>query len=89
MNERKMVKVTRQDNTVVDAEVVLTFKLPDTGKDYMIYSYDGEDDGDMKILNVAIVSETPEGFLLDKIEDNEEWKKVKDFMRQVVRNNGE
>ncbi len=81
--KENMIKIIK-DGVEKEVEVLLVFKLEDTNKDYIIFT-EGETDGDLQIVNASVLIETDAGFTLDKIETDEEWAKVKDVMRQVIK----
>ncbi|MDD6323768.1 MAG: DUF1292 domain-containing protein [Bacilli bacterium] len=79
------IKVKNSDGTVNEAEILLCFELESTGKSYILYTFDEVDDRNMETIHASTLSETKDGYQLDKIPDNE-WKEVKEVMREIIRN---
>lgn len=88
MEDNKFITLTKEDGTEEKVEILSLFSLSDTGKDYIIYT-NGETDGELAIVNAAILNKTEDGYSLEKIEDLEEWTKVKDKMREIIKSNEE
>lgn len=89
MNENQKIKLTNPNGSVVEAEVLLYFNLNETGKDYIIYTFNETDQNDMMTIYTSIVTKNNDEYVLSKIEDQNEWAKIKDVMRQVIKDNKE
>lgn len=90
MEEKKMISVTKEDGTTAEVEVLLLFTLDEFQKDYMIYTEgetEGEGESALQTVYASIVKSVDNGYELEKIEDENEWSKVKDVMRQVIKDN--
>ncbi len=79
------IKVKNLDGTVQEAEILLCFELESTGKNYILYTFNEVDEKKMETIHASTLNETEDGYQLDEIPD-EEWKKVKEVMREVIRN---
>lgn len=87
--EETKIKLIQPDGQVVEAEVLAFFKLEDNGKDYILYTFNELDEQNMIKINASSVTKDETSMTLETIDDEEEWKKVKDVMRQIIRDNKE
>lgn len=77
--------VVDESGTKKDAQRISLFKLKDSDKNYIVYSFNEVDDNDMIKLYVAILNEKDGVYQLENITDNDEWTKVKDAMRKIAK----
>ena len=68
-----------------DAERLSLFKLKDTDKTYIVYTFNETDENDMIKLYVAILNERDGVYSLENITDSDEWTSVKDAMRKIAK----
>ncbi len=68
-----------------DAERLSLFKLKDTDKPYIVYTFNETDENDMIKLYVAILNEKDGVYSLENITDSDEWTSVKDAMRKIAK----
>lgn len=68
-----------------DAERLSLFKLKDTDKTYIVYTFNETDENDMIKLYVAILNEKDGVYSLENITDSDEWASVKDAMRKIAK----
>lgn len=68
-----------------DAERLSLFKLKDTDKTYIVYTFNETDENDMIKLYVAILNEKDGVYSLENITDSDEWISVKDAMRKIAK----
>ncbi len=68
-----------------DAERLSLFKLKDTDKTYIVYTFNETDENDMIKLYVAILNEKDGVYSLENITDSDEWTNVKDAMRKIAK----
>lgn len=82
--------IVNEDGTKKDAELVSLFKLSDTNKKYIVYTFNEVDDNGMVKLYVSIFNDDKDGvYSLENIIDDEEWTKVKDAMRKIAKDGQE
>lgn len=79
------IKVKKADGKMAEAEVLLCFALEETGKNYILYTFNEVDEQDMETVHASIITETSEGYELESIPPKE-WSEVKDVMRDIIRN---
>ena len=89
-NEKIMIK--GEDGSEKLADVLLYFTLKENGKDYIIYTFNEKDKNGMVVVYSSRVESdpnNPDGFRITGIDTEEEWAKIKDIMRKVIKANGE
>lgn len=77
--------VIDDSGTKKDAERLSLFKLKDSEKVYIVYTFNEVDENDMIKLYVAILNDKDGVYSLENITDAEEWTKVKDSMRKIAK----
>lgn len=85
MEELQKLKVKKSNGDTAEAEVLLCFELEKTGKKYILYTFNEVDSKDMETIHASILNEDENGYQLDKIPEDE-WKEVKEVMREIIRN---
>ncbi len=85
METLQKLKVKKSNGEETEAEVLLCFELEKTGKKYILYTLDEVDDKDMETIHASVLNENEDGYQLDKIPEDE-WKEVKEVMREIIRN---
>lgn len=85
METLQKLKVKKLNGEETEAEVLLCFELEKTGKKYILYTFDEVDDKDMETIHASVLNENEDGYQLDKIPEDE-WKEVKEVMREIIRN---
>lgn len=87
MEEKQTIKIKDEQGNVKEAEVVLYFTLNETGNRYLIYTFEQEPTNELVTVNAVRVIEDEEGNIkeLKGIESDEEWTKIKEVMREVIK----
>lgn len=85
MEKLQKITVKKSNGEETEAEVILCFELKTTGKNYILYTFNEVNDKDMETIHASILTETKDGYELDKIPEDE-WKEVKEVMREIIRN---
>ena len=70
------------------ADVVATFEAGNPSKKYIIYTLN-EEANDMVSMYAAIMTKTGNTVYLNNITDENEWKMIKNIMRDMVKENTE
>ncbi len=89
-NEKIMIK--GEDGSEKLADVLLYFTLKENGKDYIIYTFNEKDKNGMVVVYSSRVESdpnNPDDIRITGIDTEEEWTKIKDIMRKVIKANGE
>lgn len=84
---REVMKII-ENGVEVEVEVLMSFKVEETGKKYVIYKKD-ESNGDMDIIYASNLVEDENGnYTLEDVND-EEWTFIKEVMAKVVNDSEE
>lgn len=81
--EKKIMSIVAEDGTVEEVEVILAFEFKDTKKEYVIYTKNEKDDNDNITVYVSHVDRSTGEPKLLGVEDEEEWSKIKDVLREL------
>ena len=82
-DEKKMLSIVAQDGSIVEVEVVLAFKFKDTDKEYVIYTKNETDDKGLVTVYVSSIDRSSGETKLYGINDEDEWNKIKDVLREL------
>lgn len=85
MEKIQKIRVKKSNGEEVEAEVLLCFELEKTGKNYILYTFNEVDAQNMETIHASIIKENENGYQLDVIPEDE-WKSVKEVMREIIRN---
>lgn len=81
---KELIKTTDKNGVEREAEVVLCFESEETGKKYVIYTFNETDETGMVALYSSIVDETSEQPTFKNIDSEEEWAMIKNVMKKIV-----
>ena len=81
--EKKMMSVVAYDGSIEEYEVILAFEFKDTQKEYVIYTKNEKDENDNVTVYVSHVDRSSGEPKLLGVEEEEEWNKVKDVLREL------
>lgn len=81
--EKKMMSIVAEDGSVEEVEVILAFEFKDTKKEYVIYTKNEKDDNDNITVYVSHVDRSTDEPKLLGVEDEEEWSRIKDVLREL------
>lgn len=82
MEEVKTIKVVANDGKEYEYEIVCAFELPETGKNYVVYT-DGTTDESKKLNIYAAVYDPEDETVFDDIETDEEWQAVEKMIESL------
>ena len=82
-NEREMMSIIAEDGTMEEVEVILAFEFKDTKKEYVIYTKNERDENENITVYVSNVDRSSDEPKLVGIDDEEEWNRVKDVLREL------
>lgn len=85
MEKIQKIRVKKSNGEETEAEVLLCFELEKTGKNYILYTFNEVDAQNMETIHASVIRETEDGYQLDVIPEDE-WKSVKEVMREIIRN---
>ena len=81
--EKKMMSIVAEDGSIEEVEVILAFEFKDTKKEYVVYTKNETDENDNVTVYVSHVDRSSENPKLFGIDDEEEWNRVKDVLREL------
>lgn len=84
MEEKHMIDVVKADGSTQEAEVLLLFKLEETGPQYIIYTFNEVDVNALLKVYTSLFKETDTGFVLEDVPSEDAWMQVKEVMRKVI-----
>ena len=87
MKDQEKIKIVKDDGTTAEADVLLYFTLKENGKDYVIYTLNEKDERGLVTVYTSTVAKNNDEYHLEGIESDEEWTKIKDVMRMVIKEN--
>ena len=81
--EKKMMSIVAEDGSIEEVEVILAFEFKDTNKEYVIYTKNEKDESDNVTVYVSHVDRSSGEPQLLGVEDEEEWNRIKDVLREL------
>jgi uncharacterized protein YrzB (UPF0473 family) len=81
--EKKMMSIVSEDGSVEEVEVILAFEFKDTKKEYVVYTKNEKDENGNITVYVSYVDRSSDSPKLMGVDDEEEWNKVKDVLREL------
>ena len=82
-NEKKIMSIVSNDGAIEEVEVILAFEFKDTGKEYVVYTKNEKDENENITVYVSHVDRSTGEARLLGVEDEEEWNKIKDVLREL------
>ena len=82
-NEKKVMSIVSNDGAIEDVEVILAFEFKDTNKEYVVYTKNEKDENENVTVYVSNVDRSSGSPKLMGIEEDEEWNRVKDVLREL------
>ncbi len=84
-NEKQMMSIVAQDGSIEEVEVIIAFKFKDTDKEYVIYTKNEKDDKGLITVYVSNVDRSSGETKLYGVDDEAEWNKIKDVLRELAK----
>ena len=84
--EKKKMTIVSEDGTTESVEVIIAFEFKDTKKEYVIYTKNEKDENDNITVYVSEVDRSSGEPKLLGVEDEKEWNKIKDVLRELAKN---
>ena len=81
--EKKVMSIVAEDGSIEEVEVILAFEFKDTKKEYVIYTKNEKDENENITVYVSHVDRSSGEARLLGVEDEEEWNKIKDVLREL------
>ena len=81
--EKKIMSIVAEDGSIEEVEVILAFEFKDTNKEYVIYTKNEKDENENITVYVSNVDRSSGEPKLMGVDDEEEWNRVKDVLREL------
>lgn len=80
----KKIEITNSLGQKVEADVITVFKVNETNKDYIVYTFNEKtDDNDCKTYTSRL-REKDGKYFLDTITEENEWNEIKDIILKIA-----
>jgi uncharacterized protein YrzB (UPF0473 family) len=83
--EKKKLKIVEEDGTISEAEIIVAFRLNETNKEYVIYTFNEEDDKGNVTIYASAYEEVNGEKQLTGIATEEEWTKIKEILKALAK----
>ena len=81
--EKRIMSIVAEDGSMEQVEVILAFEFKDTKKEYIVYTKNERDENDNVTVYVSNVDRSSGEPKLLGVDDEEEWNRVKDVLREL------
>lgn len=85
----KKIEITNSLGQKVEADIITVFKVNDTNKDYIVYTFNEKVNDNEYKTYTSRLRETDGRYFLDTISDEAEWQKVTDIIIKIANKVGE
>lgn len=85
MGDKKTRIINKLDGSQEKVEEVISFEFNDTNRKYMVYTKNEIDANGNVTIYVTEVVEDQNGIKFLGIENDEEWSKIKEVLRELAR----
>ena len=82
---KKTMKITNEDGTVEEVELLLAFEFNDTKKEYVIYTKNETDENGNITIYASSVHRNGDKTELGGVETDEDWARIKDVLRELAK----
>ena len=79
----KKITIYNANNHKFEADLILSFEVPEMDEKYIVYSFNADDDN--VVINVGNLVEKDNSYYVKELDNDEEWNFVKKVMLQIVR----
>lgn len=79
----KKITILNSNNHKFNANLLLSFEVPELDEKYIIYSFNADDD--TVVIDVGNLVEKNNSYYVKELDNEEEWNFVKKIMLQIVR----
>lgn len=77
------IKITNSKGEELEADVLMTFHLDNPDKEYVLYTC-GEESNHNEIVYASLIEKNGDNINYQNV-DEEDWIKIKDVMREIIR----
>ena len=82
-DEKDIMSIVSEDGSIEEVEVILAFEFKDNKKEYIVYTKNEKDDNGNVTVYVSNVNREDGEPKLYGVEDEEEWSRIKDVLREL------
>ena len=86
MDNKKILSIIKEDGTVEEVELIISFAFNDTKKEYVVYTRNEKDNNGNTTLYVSSVDRSEGKPKMGGVESDEEWSRIKDVLRELAKN---
>ena len=83
--KKEIMSIVQEDGSIDEVEVLVSFEFTDTKKAYVIYTKNEVDDRGNITVYASSLIEGPNGKVLDGVETDEEWTRIKEVLRKLAK----
>lgn len=84
--ERKTMSIIADDGSTEEVEVIIAFEFKDNKKEYVVYTKNEKDENGNITVYVSHVDRESGEPKLFGIDDENEWSRIKDVLRELSKN---
>lgn len=84
--DNRMMTIMMNDGSEEKVEVLVCFEFDDTKKEYVVYTKNETDASGNITVYVSRVNRSSGTPKLDTVENDEEWTRIKDVLRELSKN---
>ena len=85
MEDKNILTINKADGSVEEVEEVISFEFNDTKKRYLVYTKNETDqNGNITVYVTEVVTDSM-GTRFLGVENDDEWSKIKDVLRQLAK----
>ena len=81
--DKMMMSIVQEDGSIDEVEVVIAFEFKDTKREYVVYTKNERDENGNITLYVSRVDRSGVTHQLYCVDDEQEWSRVKDVLREI------
>ena len=81
--EKKIMSIVNENGETEEVEVILAFEFKDNKKEYVVYTKNETDENGNVTVYVSNVDRSSGEPKLIGVDDDEEWNRVKDVLREL------
>ncbi len=81
--EKRIMSIVSEDGSTEEVEVILAFEFKDNKKEYVIYTKNEKDENGNVTVYVSNVNRESGEPKLMGVEDEAEWTRIKDVLREL------
>lgn len=84
---KKILTILKEDGTQEEVELLICFEFNDTKKEYAVYTRNEKDENGNITIYVSNIDRSDKTPRMMAIENDEEWSRIKDVLRELSKNN--